>query len=110
MIKRILTIAAICLVFVLFAGLSSPAEEVQGKDLYMQKCQLCHGKDGDGKGSAATFLGSKPADFTDAKFWKDHSEKDISEVILNGKGEMPAFDMPSGEIKALVSYLSHFKK
>ena len=90
-----------------FAG----GEEDKGKSLYKQKCQMCHGKNGDGKGSAATFLNVPPADFTDPSFWKDHDNKEISESIENGKGEMPGFNLKPDELKAIIDYISHaFKK
>lgn len=91
---------------VLWSGISI-AEVDKGKQLYISKCQLCHGVKGDGKGRAAAYLGSKPADFTDPKFWEKQDEKKVAEAIENGKGEMPSFDLKPEEMKALIDYLSN---
>jgi mono/diheme cytochrome c family protein len=95
----------------LWAEISVGAEEIEGKSLYVQKCLICHGKNGDGKGSAASFLSAKPANFTGPTFWKDYDNKMISDAIENGRGEMPAFNLTQDEINAIIKYLSQtFKK
>jgi mono/diheme cytochrome c family protein len=107
--KKIPVRAAVCifLMTVMWAGLSTGSEEDTGKDLYNSKCQICHGVKGDGKGSAATYLNTQPADFTSPKFWDTHNDKQISDAIENGRGEMPAFDLKPGEIKAITDYITH---
>jgi mono/diheme cytochrome c family protein len=109
--KKIPVYAAACifLMTVVWAGFSAGSEEDTGKDLYLYtgKCQICHGIKGDGKGSAAAYLGTQPANFTDSKFWETHNEKEIADAIVNGKGEMPAFDLKTDDIKALIDYITH---
>ena len=109
LMKRIPVYAAACLFLmtVVWAGLSAGSEEDTGKNLYASKCQICHGAKGDGKGSAAAYLSMPPADFTGLKFWDTHNDKQISNAIENGRGEMPAFDLKPDEIKAIIAYVSH---
>ncbi len=92
---------------VIWTGISA-GEDAKGKMLYTSKCQLCHGIKGDGKGQAAAYLGSKPADFTDPKFWKENDDKKIANVIETGQGEMPSFELKPEEMKALINYLHTF--
>ena len=107
--KKIPVYAAACifLMTVMWAGLSAGSEEDTGKNLYTGKCQICHGVKGDGKGSAAAYLSTQPADFTSPKFWETHNDKQISDAIENGRGEMPAFDLKPDEIKAIIDYVTH---
>ena len=92
-------------------------EYKNGKTLYKNKCQFCHGIRGDGKGPAAEPLLRHPDDFTDSRFWQDDvgkkidAEKKIEDTIKKGKEMMPAFNLESGEIKAIIWYMSDiFKK
>jgi len=102
-----------CAVVAMFTIIAIPwsgksmGEVDKGKQLYTNKCQLCHGVRGDGKSRAAAFLNSKPADFTDSKFWEKEDEKKMAETIENGKGEMPAFNLKPEEIKALIDYITN---
>jgi len=74
-----------------------------GAALYKQKCAMCHGADG--KGYAAI----KTPDLTDPKWQKNAKDKDIAEVIKNGKKgtAMPAFSdkLKEEEIQAIVGYI-----
>jgi DMSO reductase family type II enzyme heme b subunit len=36
----------------------------KGRQIYVKRCQVCHGEKGDGKGPAAPFLDPRPRDFT----------------------------------------------
>lgn len=107
-VPEIAITGVILLTIILWAGISA-GEYDRGKMLYNSKCQLCHGVKGDGKGSAAAYLGSKPADFTDPNFWKDHDDKKIAATIENGQDEMPAIELKPDELKALIDYLHNFK-
>lgn len=87
------------------------SEYDKGKTLYTDKCQFCHGMRGDGKGPAAEPLLRHPVDFTDSKFWQGNAAIKIEDTIKNGKEMMPAFDLTSPDIKAIIGYMSHtFKK
>jgi cytochrome c oxidase cbb3-type subunit III len=90
---------------------TSGKDDGQGKKIYDEKCQFCHGIKGDGKGTAAASLNPKPADFNNPQFWKKTDTKKMSETIEKGHGMMPAFDMKPGEVKAVMDYISHsFKR
>jgi cytochrome c oxidase cbb3-type subunit 2 len=45
-----------------------PAPQADGKQLYAQHCQACHGEQGDGNGPAARCLYPRPRNFGEAKF------------------------------------------
>ena len=42
----------------------NPTSPASGKDMYVEYCAVCHGKDGKGDGPAATALKKAPADLT----------------------------------------------
>jgi mono/diheme cytochrome c family protein len=46
---------------------TDPRMIARGQEIFAAKCALCHGEKGDGRGSGATNLPLKPADFTDSK-------------------------------------------
>jgi mono/diheme cytochrome c family protein len=80
----------------------------KGKDLYENKCQMCHGLKGDGNGPAAAGFHPKPANFTDSKFWKQKNiNKIITDTIEHGHGSMPPVGLSPDQIKAVIDYISH---
>jgi mono/diheme cytochrome c family protein len=42
---------------------SAPAQAADGQAIYAQRCEVCHGAEGDGNGPAAANLDPKPRDF-----------------------------------------------
>jgi mono/diheme cytochrome c family protein len=103
----VLTIIGVLLGFP-FLGKTAMADEyAQGKKLYGDKCQICHGVKGDGNGPAGAALSPKPADFTSPKFWQKDVDQKITGTIENGHGMMPSFDLKPAEIKDIIDYLSH---
>jgi mono/diheme cytochrome c family protein len=84
------------------------SEYQRGKDIYENKCQICHGVKGDGNGPAGAALSPKPVDFTSPKFWQQKNvDKLITDTVENGHGMMPSFDLKPGEIKDIIDYLAH---
>jgi len=84
-----------------------------GKAVYNDNCAKCHGDDGKGQ----TKLGQKleVRDYTDAKvqdsFTDDQGFKAVKEGLKkDGKTLMKAYDLPDGDIKAVIAYLRTFKK
>jgi len=78
------------------------------KENFTKLCLPCHGKEGKGDGPAAVAFNPRPADFTKAEFWKDHtSDEDLEKHIAEGLRLMPAFgqQLSGGEIGALVKYI-----
>jgi mono/diheme cytochrome c family protein len=90
-------------------SLSSPAEVVdQGRLLYQQKCESCHGKSGNGNGTDAAGLSTHPTDFTNQAFMAENTSQGLYETITNGiQPDMPAYSstLDENERMALVSYL-----
>jgi mono/diheme cytochrome c family protein len=112
--KRILG----CVMIVVFLGAAplltksvDGGEYDRGGTLFKNKCQLCHGSRGDGRGPAAESLTRHPVGFTDSSFWQKDVGKEIENTIKNGKEMMPAFDLETDEINAIIGYMFHaFKK
>jgi mono/diheme cytochrome c family protein len=50
---------------------------------------MCHGDNGDGKGSLAADMKLKISDFTDPATLKDHTDGEIFYVIKKGHQDMP---------------------
>ena len=82
-------------------------EYAQGKKLYSDKCQICHGVNGKGDGPAAGALSPKPANFTDPGFWQGNVDRKITKTIEDGHGMMPSFDLKPAEIKDIIDYLAN---
>ncbi len=74
-----------------------------GAAIYKQKCSMCHGVDGKG------FSAIHTPDFTDPKVQASMTDKQMEEVIKNGKKgtAMPAFGgkLKDDEIQAVIKYL-----
>jgi mono/diheme cytochrome c family protein len=83
------------------------ADPARGKALYEERCMLCHGPKGDGKGPGAVALNPKPANYTLKKFWEQQDiEKIIPETIKNGKGQMRASaDLTPDDIESIILYM-----
>jgi mono/diheme cytochrome c family protein len=84
------------------------ADLARGKAIYEERCILCHGPKGDGKGQGAVALNPKPADYTKKKFWEDANiEQKIAEVVKTGKGQMrDNHDLPPDDIQSVIQYLT----
>jgi mono/diheme cytochrome c family protein len=79
----------------------------QGKEVYTNNCQICHGANGKGDGPASASFNPRPANFTDTKFWQHKDiDKLITDTIENGHGLMPPISLKPGEIKAVIDYIS----
>ena len=83
-------------------------------DLFRTNCARCHGADGRGD----TPLGHtyNAPDFTDAEWWRKHSDITstgrLVSIVSHGKSGMPAFGkkLKPSEIKLLVNYVRRFRK
>lgn len=62
-----------------------------GKQLYQQHCQRCHGANGDGHGEKAPQLSVAPGDFTNAGKMSGVSDGELYWQITYGRLPMPAF-------------------
>ncbi len=102
------------------AGAQPAGDLARGKQLYEQKCALCHGPSGKGDGPAAERLLPKPRDLTAGKFkirttasGQVPTDGDLVKVISDG---MPGTSMPAWgkvitkqeDLQALVAYVKSF--
>jgi len=82
-------------------------------DLFRNNCARCHGADGRGD----TPLGHtyNTPDFTDAEWWRKHSNitsnGSLISIVTHGKGGMPAFGkkLTRTQIRLLVGHVRKFK-
>jgi cbb3-type cytochrome c oxidase subunit III len=90
----------------IFASAPQAAPASDGAALFQQNCAMCHGNDGKG------FAAIKTPDFTDPKWQASMTDKEIAEVIKNGKKgtPMPAFGgkLKQEDIQTLVRYIRAF--
>ena len=88
------------------------AAEVTAEDAaatYKSKCAMCHAPDGSGNTSVGKSM--KLRDLGSAEV-QGQSDDQLFQIILKGKGKMPAYEKSLGEdtCKALVTYIRSFKK
>lgn len=101
-------LGTLTLIVAIFAGtclLSAPAkaDTAAGEAAFKAKCAGCHGAGGKGKEVLKT------PDMTAAEVQKK-SDADLSSIITNGKGKMPAYKTLTPEqVKDLVSYIRSLK-
>jgi cytochrome c6 len=92
--------------FVVSALATQETAPPDGSSIYKRHCMMCHGRDGKG------FPALKSPDFTDPKWQASVKDKDLIEVIKNGKKDthMPAFGdkLKDDEIKAVTEYIRSF--
>lgn len=62
-----------------------------GKDLWMQHCKSCHGKEGYGDGKKADELETELRDFT-TKEVQSQTDGEIYYKMVKGRDEMPSFN------------------
>ena len=106
LMKLLRTLAATVLVAGSIAyavTLSFAANSPNGADIFREKCSMCHGIDGTG------FPAIKTPNFTDAKWQKAHSDKELMNAIENGvKGTaMASFKdkLSQQEMTAVLKYI-----
>jgi cytochrome c6 len=102
-------LGTLTLVGTLFAGTcllsaQAKADTAAGEAMFKAKCAGCHGADGKGKEAMKT------TDMAAADVQK-MSDADLSGIISNGKGKMPAYKTLTPEqVKDLVGYIRSLKK
>ena len=107
------------MVLFLVAGLSGPfawAESpvpipADGAAIYADKCQVCHGRKGNGKGVASLALKPKPTDFTSPVFWTIDVDERSRRAVRKGIAgtSMRAYaELEAADVTAVVTYLGVF--
>ncbi|MEQ1564828.1 MAG: cytochrome c [Myxococcota bacterium] len=83
-----------------------------GREIYVAKCQSCHGVEGRGDGPAARALPKRPRDFTSPAFWSSTTDDQVRAVIANGLPGtiMRGFPMPRSQQDELLAYLRSFQQ
>jgi len=78
-----------------------------GAKIYAERCALCHGPNGKGDGPASAGLDPKPRNHTDGAYMNKLTSEEISNVIHNGKGAMPAWKevLTDEEIAAVIKHV-----
>jgi len=90
----------------------TPESLTRAKKWWTLDCEMCHSKNGDGKGDTAKDMKLTIADFTDPASLKDRTDGELFYIIKNGHNDMP----PEGpRIKTeegwdLVNYVRSFAK
>jgi mono/diheme cytochrome c family protein len=81
-----------------------------GMSTYMDRCQNCHGEDGNGKGPRADKLSVAPGDFTNAEAMRRQTDGELFWKISEGHRPMPAFKkkLSAEERWQLVDYIRTF--
>ena len=83
-----------------------------GMSIYMDRCQNCHGEDGNGRGERAEKLSVAPADFTDAQAMSAQTDGELFWKISEGHRPMPAFEkkLSAEQRWQLVDYIRTFRQ
>ncbi|HYM74595.1 MAG TPA: cytochrome c [Candidatus Dormibacteraeota bacterium] len=90
----------------------SSESTARAKKWWTLDCEMCHGKNGDGKGETAKEMKLVMADFTNPETLKDRTDGEIFYIIKNGHNDMPAEGsrVKTDENWDLVNYVRAFAK
>ncbi len=99
-----LSVAGVLAGAILFSA-PAKADTAAAEATYKAKCAMCHGADGKGKEAMKT------RDLASADVQKQ-SDADLSGIISNGKGKMPAYksSMNEAQVKDMVAFIRSLKK
>jgi mono/diheme cytochrome c family protein len=91
---------------------STPQTIGMGMSTYTDRCENCHGEDGNGKGKRAEKLSVAPTDFTDAHAMTRMTDGELFWKISQGHRPMPAFKgkLSEEERWQLVDYIRTFSQ
>jgi len=84
------------------ADAPAAAAAVDGKDLYVKKCAMCHGQAG-----APSAMGKGSPSFNDPVWQSKTTDEAITQVTLGGRNKMPKFEgkLTPEQVQALVLYV-----
>jgi cytochrome c6 len=82
--------------------------QAPGADTYKAKCAMCHGADGSASSGMGKSMGLKSLASPDVQ---KMSDADMSALITNGKGKMPAFKgkLTDAQVSDVVKYVHTLK-
>ena len=86
---------------------ATAAVEMDGAKIYAERCTVCHGVGGKGDGPGGAALNPKPRDHSDGKYMNAQTDEQLSEVLHNGKGAMPAWKgiLTDEQITAVIGHV-----
>jgi mono/diheme cytochrome c family protein len=88
---------------------ATPELIAAGMNTYLERCQNCHGVNGDGRGPKAEELSVAPADFRDARTMAAITDGELYWRITKGARPMPSFESLSEEERwQAVDYIRTF--
>lgn len=56
----------------------------EAKEIYANRCTVCHGEGGKGDGAGSAALDPKPRDFTSAEWQKEVTDEHLRKIIVYG--------------------------
>jgi mono/diheme cytochrome c family protein len=91
---------------------ATPQTIGMGMSTYADRCENCHGEDGNGKGERAEKLSVAPTNFTDAHTMSQLTDGELFWKISEGHRPMPAFKgkLSEEERWQLVDYIRTFSQ
>ena len=103
--KLVKTVALGALVLGLTAPMVSAADD--SADLFKQKCAMCHGENGAGKGKVPALSSAEAQQKSDADF-----KTVVEKGVKNDKGMMAGYEgkLTPEQIDGLVKYMRSLKK
>ena len=84
------------LLVILCTSLSAEVKDL--KAFFQERCAVCHGPDGTGRGPNGVRLGGR--NLADARWLAKQQEADLVASILRGRGAMPGFRRQLSESEA----------
>ena len=94
------------------ASSAQPGFASEGRKIFLTRCFVCHGINGNGKGPSAAGLGADPRNFTDPDWQKSVTDSRIETVIKYGgqaigqSSAMPAnSDLSDAQVASLLQFI-----
>lgn len=98
---------ALLLLVVSTPALPGPAE-TRGREVFLERCALCHGEDGDGHGPVGATLPLKPRNFRREPLQWGNSLRSVVDTVTRGRQDvMPSFQdvLSAKEIADVAAYV-----
>jgi mono/diheme cytochrome c family protein len=96
---------------------TQPGIPSDGRKIFLTRCFVCHGVNGNGKGPSAAGLGADPRNFTDPDWQKSVTDSRIETVIKYGgqaigeSSAMPAnSDLSDAQVASLLQFIRNLSK
>jgi hypothetical protein len=96
------------------ARAASADTPTDANSMFSDRCAVCHGQNGDGKGPASESLDPKPVDFRDRKWQRSVTDAKIAKAIVYGGPAVglsasmtanPDLETQPGVVAALVKHI-----